>query len=502
MSDALANILVIEDQPENFQALSMLLTQQSYQIQQARTGGIALEIARLNPPDLILLDIQMLDMTGYDICQQLKAKAELQAIPVIFVSTSSSAFDQVKAFQVGGSDYIKIPFEPKEVIARIRHQLAIHQRYRKLLRQNRDLRRQVQERQQAEEETQLMLKMVQAVGEAWDFDTALQLTLQEVCQTLGWDYGEAWIPQDNSQMMLQVSQIAQETEALEKFSNQNLGLTFAPNAGLVGRVWFSRQIEWIKDLTQSSSISFEQTQNALNAGLRSVIAVPILQVSQVLAVLMFYKHELLAPSDRLIQLLSAVSVQLGSLMQHKKAEQALQNAYLELERLAKIDSLTQIANRRYFDECLRKEWSRLAREQQPLSLIFCEVDCFQAYNEHYGHQTGDQCLKRIAKVVDRSVRRPADLVARYAGAVFAILLPNTHIEGAMQLAEWIRTGVSDLRIAHEQSTVNPYMTLSLGLSSVVPHRDLSFMTLVRIADEALYQAKDQGHNRAITKFID
>lgn len=345
-----------------------------------------------------------------------------------------------------------------------------------------------------------MLRMIQAVGEAWDFETALQITLQEACQTLGWSYGEAWIPQGN-QMELKVSQIVTSTPKLEAFASQSASLSLTRNTGLVGRVWLSREMEWVGDLLQVTPVSFLRTVDALNTGFRSVLALPILQGNLVLAVLVFYRETTLEPDLHLRQLIRAIAVQLSSLMQQKKAEEGLRSAYLELERAAKIDSLTQIANRRYFDECLRNEWTRLAREQQPLSIILCDVDCFKAYNDRYGHQEGDQCLRQVAKVINQSAKRPADLVARYGGEEFAVILPNTPLEGAMHLAERVRLGINDLRIDHEESIVSPYVTLSLGVSTVIPHRELSPLTLVRMADEALYQAKNQGRDRAITKIL-
>ncbi len=175
---------------------------------------------------------------------------------------------------------------------------------------------------------------------------------------------------------------------------------------------------------------------------------------------------------------------------------ALRQANAELGRLATLDELTQIANRRRFDEHLSQEWRRLARDHQPLSLILCDVDYFKCYNDYYGHQGGDHCLQKIANAIARSVRRPADLATRYGGEEFAIILPNTNAEGAAAVAEMIRGAVKQLRQPHAASPVGRFVTLSLGISSMIPTRDQTPGCLIAQADEALYAAKKLGRDQA------
>jgi len=171
--------------------------------------------------------------------------------------------------------------------------------------------------------------------------------------------------------------------------------------------------------------------------------------------------------------------------------------YQQVQHLASSDGLTQIANRRCFDESLEREWQRLAREASPLSLILCDIDYFKSYNDTYGHPAGDQCLQQVAQAIYRAVRRPVDLVARYGGEEFAVILPNTKAEGAVQVAEEIRSGVKALKISHADSQANPYVTLSLGVASTFPTPELSPATLIAAADQGLYQAKTQGRNRVL-----
>lgn len=159
------------------------------------------------------------------------------------------------------------------------------------------------------------------------------------------------------------------------------------------------------------------------------------------------------------------------------------------------DGLTQIPNRRYFDEYFRQEWLRSLRERQALSLILCDVDFFKPYNDTYGHQAGDDCLIRIAHTLGQTVRRSGDVVARYGGEEFAIILPNTSTVGATRIAEDIQGAIAALQIPHAASTVSPYITLSLGITSLVPAPDISAETLIQCADQALYQAKRTGRDR-------
>ena len=179
----------------------------------------------------------------------------------------------------------------------------------------------------------------------------------------------------------------------------------------------------------------------------------------------------------------------------------LKKANLELQRLANLDGLTQLANRRRFDEYLKAEWERMARQQLPLSAIICDLDYFKKYNDTYGHLLGDDCLRAVARAIGLAVKKPESLLARYGGEELAAILPNTNAEEATLIAEAIRCEIQKLKIVHAESTASKYVTASMGVASIVPKPELSPTTLIALADKALYQAKNQGRDRYCLKTL-
>ncbi len=288
-------------------------------------GAEALSDIQQKTPDLVLLDINMPHMNGFEVCKQLKSSELTRDIPIIFISARDEVLDKIQAFAVGGVDYITKPFQIGEVLARITNQLALRRLQRQLESQNERLKQEI--------------------------------------------------------------------------------------------------------------------------------------------------------NSRII------------------AETSLQEANEKLERLVNLDGLTQLANRRCFDEYLEQEWQRLAREQLPLSLVMCDIDFFKNYNDTYGHVAGDDCLRKVSLVFKESIHRPADLAARYGGEEFVLVLPNTGIEGAIQVTEAIRQGLLDLQIHHENSAASKFVTLSMGVTCLVPTVDSHPAVLLTAADYALYRAKELGRNQ-------
>lgn len=178
----------------------------------------------------------------------------------------------------------------------------------------------------------------------------------------------------------------------------------------------------------------------------------------------------------------------------EKAYEELHTANIQLEQLSRTDGLTKLANRRYFDETLLTEISKMDRTSLPLTLILCDIDYFKNYNDTYGHPAGDACLQKIAMEIQSSFVRSGDLVARYGGEEFAIILLNVNRETALLLAERMRKQVQDLNLEHKNSKVSNVVTISVGVTTLVPERQTSSSRVIEEADKALYLAKEKGRN--------
>jgi len=166
-----------------------------------------------------------------------------------------------------------------------------------------------------------------------------------------------------------------------------------------------------------------------------------------------------------------------------------------LRASALLDGLTGVANRRKFDEDVQTDWRQCLRETAPLSLVLIDIDYFKLYNDRYGHQAGDNCLRLVAKALAETLRRPYDKLARYGGEEFACLLPKTELAGASAIAERMQTRVSELRVEHLGSDVDQVVTISLGVASMVPTPSITPELLLKAADQQLYEAKRTGRAR-------
>ncbi|MDZ4202294.1 MAG: diguanylate cyclase [Gallionella sp.] len=290
-------ILIVDDTPTNIQVLAESL-RADYRVRVAGSGKVAFEIiAKVGAPDLILLDVMMPDMDGYEVCRRLKQAPETKNVPVIFVTAKADAVDEEYGLSLGAADYIAKPFHLPIVAARVR--------------------------------------------------------------------------------------------------------------------------------------------NHINLKIKTDL----------------------------------------------------------LESQAMLDGLTNIPNRRRFDETLESEWKRALRFGTPLSLVMADIDYFKRYNDNYGHGVGDECLKKVAAALASSIDRPSDLVARYGGEEFMMILPGTDAAGARAIAERFRSHVESLRIPHEYSDASNCVTVSVGLVCINPTIDMALVEALKKADEMLYQAKESGRNR-------
>ena len=329
-----ATVLIIDDMVNNIAVLEYFLKRAGYQVKVAQSGEEGINSAQKFLPDLILLDVMMPEIDGYEVCSRLKSEAATQEIPIIFVSALSETEDKLKGFRVGAADYVTKPLRYEEVVARV--------------------------------------------------ETHIKLSKQQI-------------------------QLQEQNRQLEKLKEQLL--------------------------------------------------------------------------ERTAQ---------------------LETANQTLKRLSNLDGLTQIANRRRLNEYLAESWGCALDQQRPISFIITDIDYFKLYNDTYGHQAGDDCLYQVAQAIQSVVREGSDLAARYGGEEFAVVLPRANTTTALQIALAIRHSIDKLAIPHKNSPVHQYITLSLGVSSVIPEvgTGIRACAMVMAADKALYQAKAQGRNRIVVRAVE
>ena len=176
----------------------------------------------------------------------------------------------------------------------------------------------------------------------------------------------------------------------------------------------------------------------------------------------------------------------------------LSEANEELTRIAHVDGLTKLSNRRTFDETLQNEMQRSIRYKLPITLMMCDIDYFKQYNDAYGHVVGDECLIKIAGCLKDSFKRASDLATRYGGEEFAIILPHTNDKEAEQLSKTCIENIRKLKVPHSDSGVSKYVTISIGVATIIPDKTDDADLLIKAADEELYKAKKNGRNRIET----
>lgn len=183
-----------------------------------------------------------------------------------------------------------------------------------------------------------------------------------------------------------------------------------------------------------------------------------------------------------------------------KANDELEKRNTELQRLSSVDGLTGIPNRRTFDDFIKNEWARARRNEAEteLSVIMIDIDHFKTYNDSYGHQQGDDCLKQVAWELNKGIKRDCDLLARYGGEEFVAVLADTPLENAAQLAEKLRKSILKLAISHKSSTTDELVSVSLGVARFIPNTNNNLEQLIEAADKALYEAKQKGRNQVVT----
>ena len=417
-------ILIVDDAPANLGMLRTMMTQQGYQTFVATSGERALSIARRVQPDLILLDVVMPGIDGFETCRKLKQHPATEHIPVIFMSAKSDTDDIVAGFDIGAADYIGKPLRMAEVCARVRAQLQMRSTS-------------FAQKEQAERLRRIVNGM------------------------------------DEGLMIVEASgRIQYSNPACERY------LGYGPNelAGrslpdLLGAALAQEYLDYFAACAVDPAVVHA-------AGAREVL---IRHSDGGLRAMDLTMSPMAADEPLFIGLLHDIT-------HHKQSETALQHA-------AMVDQLTQIANRRRFDHFLDKEWQRALRSGQPLSLIVLDVDHFKLYNDALGHAAGDLCLQKVAAALQSRALRTTDLAARYGGEEFVLLFAETPLDTALVLAESIRALVESLHLPHPGSPTSEWLTVSIGVASIVPTQLDRIEQFFIDADRQMYAAKGAGRNR-------
>lgn len=438
-------IVIVDDTPDNLRLLTQLLNDQGYKTRPILNGERALAAIQKAPPDVILLDIMMPQMNGYEVCEKLKADERTRDIPIIFLSALHEAIDKVKAFSIGGVDYVTKPFQAEEVLARVKTHLTLQKIQHQLQEQNAQLQQEIQQRKNAEE---ILYQSRALLASVLNSSLDGVMAFQSVRDGQGTIVDFQW---------LVANPVAAKT----------LGLA---GDDLIGKHLLGHLPGVQEEGLFDGYVSVVETGEILNKEL-------------------YYDQESIRGWLHIVavKLGDGLAVTFRDITKRKQME-------LALARQANLDGLTQIANRRCFDDQFGKEWRRCLREHQPLALIFCDIDYFKPYNDTYGHQMGDECLIKIAAALSRAAKRPGDLMARYGGEEFIAILPYTEDNGALRVAEALREEIRQLQIPHESSDVNPYVTLSIGIASTVPTQHNTPHALLADVDKAMYTAKQTGRN--------
>ena len=470
-------ILIVDDKTNNLQLLSRYLDDANYKTLIAQDGKRAIATAKALLPDLILLDVMMPGMSGFEVCRYLKSENITKDIPIIFMTALTETNDKVRGFKLGAVDYITKPVEEEELLARVKNHLSLHHLYQNSL--------------QETEQRKLLFETSDRIRQSLNLKVILETATTEIKNLLDCDFvGLAALNYQKKKITIKAHA---STKAAKINSPQLTDYNYFCPTEDEYKSYLKGHIEAIESKNSDDSIARAIVPILINdtnytSGFFSSAENTMFVSNTLYGWLIVDRYAADSAWQRSqIDLLREVTTQLAIAI-----KQAL--LHKQLSELALLDSLTRVYNRRSFDRQLKREWGRLKRIPSPLSLIMCDVDCFKIYNDVYGHPEGDLCLQRVAKAISSALKRPGDILARYGGEEFAVILPQTPETGAAQVAEAIRKAVKSLQIPHHNSLVDSVVTISSGVASTIPNKIDNPQLLIEAADLALYQSKNRGRD--------
>ncbi len=457
-------ILIVDDLPDNLRVLSAALSGQGFQIRCAKSGAIALMAVETTSPDLILLDIKMPDMDGYEVCQRLKANVTTRNIPVIFLSALDDVFDKVKAFNIGGADYITKPFQVEEVLIRVKYQLALKAAEMEIRRLNEELELRVEKR--TEELAKINEKLALEIIEREHTAECLRVSEERLESILGSIEDVVW------SMHPTASQFIYFNAAVEKIYGYPISK------------FFEDPEFWLKVIHSDDRERIE----VANRGI--MMTGTVREEYRIIRP----DREIRWVSDRryLIYDRDGNVVRIDGIVRditiHKRAQDQLVHDALH-------DALTGLPNRNLFMDRVEQAIKYGNRHAKYMfAVMFIDLDRFKMVNDMYGHLIGDQFLQAIAKLLESCLRSVGDTVARLGGDEFTILIDDIQEVGeALMIADRILS-----KLLHPINLPTQTIFASASIGIVISYRDYVNSTeLLRDADIAMYRAKSLGKGRYI-----
>ncbi len=489
-NDAQSKILIIDDNPANLRALLLYLEQAGFDILIATSGERALQQLECLRPDLILLDVLMPDINGFETCRQLKANAVTKEIPVIFMTALTDTMNKIKGFEVGAIDYVTKPFQHEEVLARVHTHLTIRrlQQQRQtqnllLEEKNQQLQREITERKRAEETLRQYnreLSLLQDMGDVLQTCRTEQETYSVVINTC-----KHIFPSDSGCLCLRD---ASQTRLKNAGSWGEQPPTPRLFIGGHAEIPAHGKLHTIENPgTGTLYLHLERSSNkSYSHALRNVSG----EISGVL--LLCIQHE----DCNFFNDDDTPGIESKQMILSRVAEHyALVLGNLRLRERLKMESihdpLTGLYNRRHMEAFLKREIHRSERHRTHVGFIMLDIDHFKHVNDTHGHDTGDAVLKELGGLLQNSIRG-GDIACRYGGEEFLLILPEVSLNIAAGRAEELRKRIQELRIHHNDKVLQ--ITISLGVATL-PEHGFDTNDVIKAADEALYQAKAEGRNR-------
>ena len=483
-----SRILVADDDPNVLHSISWVLREQGYDVSTAAGGDELFEEMASRAPDLLLLDIMMPEQDGYAVLARIKGDDRWRDIPVLMVSSQAPEEATEKTLGLGAADYIKKPFKPRELIARVQAQL----RLRAVLRSTRDaLRSAEEELQRAREDAETRRKLVDILHEVTG-----ELSPDEIYHILAGRVARALALSRCSVILAKAGdKTGVVATAFDDPSLKNvpIDLHLYPEVRSALELGTAVLIEDLQTSPLYSEIRKEWVEKGTKVPVRSVIALPF-TLDREQAGVFFLRRMLNEPplTKEDVEFADAVIKAAVSAIHRARVMETTKSENARLEVLAHTDPLTQVLNRRALTTRLAAEIDRAHRYQSVLTLLMLDLDHFKVVNDTYGHLVGDDVLREVAAFLQDQIRS-VDVVARYGGEEFVIVLPETPLAGAIAFAERIRAQIEKRAFCETQGPLS--VTVSVGVSVCPGDGVESADDLFARADDALYRAKAEGRNR-------